>query len=593
MTSASALEFKVIACCSESPPSVSILGEEPLRGHLGTVRKGSIAIGGKEKAVAPWCLAEEYDWGGAQLDKHEEHTWRRLAHRNLVPLLCVCWIEPAILGKTAIVVPYMEYGNLTMYVKNNGDCDRLSLMTDAADGLLYLHDVVMIAHGNVKPENILIGSNGRAVLSDLRASTSVAFKPGSLDRIEFNPDSLPYHAPEIFDNSVAYPSRPGIRRSRTTLSDIYAYGMVLYEIHGGRLPQTVDECLDEKRELSLDESMCLSVLPATLSDQAREAQKFQIDNLRRIDHDKFLKFWDTCILGPDQVGLVMTHMYFGTLARYLRHEPNALRLPLVVDVVQGVAYLHEKGFVHGDIHPSKIFVSYARKAFLSAYTVSPSGSSLGATSEQFRQRRAGGEAYNAPELSEDRASKASDMYSFGALVCEHVKREQHMWGGLSHRNILELFGVCEIAGFPQMPQIALISPFMERGNLGDYLKKNPQCDRLSLMTDCASGLLYLHDTAKVVHGDLKMANVLIDDEEHALLADFGLSTTVLPGLEPSNEQRRAIFSLPYCAPELIDQKAVYQEDPGTVWSKTTMSDMYAFAMLIYAVRHSPIDPRGI
>ncbi|EJD49409.1 kinase-like protein [Auricularia subglabra TFB-10046 SS5] len=164
---------------------------------------------------------------------------------------------------------------------------------------------------------------------------------------------------------------------------------------------------------------------------------------------------------------------------------------------------------------------------------------------------------------------------------EHVKREQCMWEGLEHRNILRLYGVCEISG--PIPQIALVSPFMERGNLRDFLARAPNCNRLPLMGDCAAGLLYLHDTVKVVHGDIKMGNVLIDGDGRAVLADFGLSTTVLPGPDRSNEMRLTSYSLTYCAPELINGEAIYANNPGTKRSKTTMSDIYAFAVLIFVM----------
>ena len=42
------------------------------------------------------------------------------------------------------------------------------------------------------------------------------------------------------------------------------------------------------------------------------------------------------------------------------------------------------------------------------------------------------------------------------------------------------------------------------------------------LLDVSRGMLYLH-SAKIVHGDLKARNVLISDDEQALVADFGLA----------------------------------------------------------------------
>ena len=49
--------------------------------------------------------------------------------------------------------------------------------------------------------------------------------------------------------------------------------------------------------------------------------------------------------------------------------------------------------------------------------------------------------------------------------------------------------------------------------------------RLSVALDVASGMQYLHTRPQeaIVHGDLKTSNLLIDDEGHVIIADFGMS----------------------------------------------------------------------
>lgn len=86
-----------------------------------------------------------------------------------------------------------------------------------------------------------------------------------------------------------------------------------------------------------------------------------------------------------------------------------------------------------------------------------------------------------------------------------------MWKRLSHPNILSLLGIT-------VAPLQLISNWMSGGDLPEYLKKNPDADRLSLvgshhiasipphscnqLSDVARGLCYLH-SCNVVHGDLK------------------------------------------------------------------------------------------
>ena len=87
---------------------------------------------------------------------------------------------------------------------------------DVAGGLAALHDAGYL-HGDIKPENIRLDADGRAVLLDLgfarravdHASRAVAPRPGS----------LPYIAPEQARGE-----------SGTIQSDVFALGVVLYEL---------------------------------------------------------------------------------------------------------------------------------------------------------------------------------------------------------------------------------------------------------------------------------------------------------------------------------------------------------------------------
>lgn len=161
-------------------------------------------------------------------------------------------------------------------------------------------------------------------------------------------------------------------------------------------------------------------------------------------------------------------------------------------------------------------------------------------------------------------------------------REISAWRRLQHPNVLPFYGICQVgSGSRLASQHALLSPYLKAGNLLEYLHRNPQADRLQLMIDVASGLAYLHDEVEIVHGDIKAENILITDDGAAVLADFGLSTTVQPGDKPTGNQIRQLYTLAYCAPELVDDQAHYAASPNVIRSKTTMSDVYAYGMLLY------------
>ncbi|KAF8602351.1 kinase-like protein, partial [Ceratobasidium sp. AG-I] len=99
-------------------------------------------------------------------------------------------------------------------------------------------------------------------------------------------------------------------------------------------------------------------------------------------------------------------------------------------------------------------------------------------------------------------------------------REIHTWSKCEHRYVLKLFGLVQFRG-----HIGMVSPWVTRGSLNNYLMDNPSVNRPRLSMQVADGLAYLHSCGVVsklfIHGDLKGANVLLSDSNDPLLTDFG------------------------------------------------------------------------
>jgi len=97
--------------------------------------------------------------------------------------------------------------------------------------------------------------------------------------------------------------------------------------------------------------------------------------------------------------------------------------------------------------------------------------------------------------------------------------------------------------------------------------------------DVASGLGYLHHTLKppIVHGDLKGNNVLVTEDFHAVLSDFGLSRVIGDLVGPSANTTGAIGgSVRWQAPELV------LEDENVPNIRPNFSsDIWAFACTAY------------
>jgi len=146
------------------------------------------------------------------------------------------------------------------------------------------------------------------------------------------------------------------------------------------------------------------------------------------------------------------------------------------------------------------------------------------------------------------------------------------WRALRHPNVLPLLGVTVAEN-----QFVMVSEWMGRGNIKSFTKSNIKANRLRLLVEVTRGLIYMHDQG-VIHGDLKGANILIDRDCHACLADFSLLTI-------TTEQSTIVSSrvqggtVQWMSPELIHPESFDLKKS----IPTKESDCYALGMVIYEV----------
>ncbi|KXN91157.1 Serine/threonine-protein kinase sepA [Leucoagaricus sp. SymC.cos] len=151
-------------------------------------------------------------------------------------------------------------------------------------------------------------------------------------------------------------------------------------------------------------------------------------------------------------------------------------------------------------------------------------------------------------------------------------KELVTWAHLSHSNVLPFYGVFSVNDTPSP-----VLPWMENGNLSNYLTKNPKSPRLYLIMDIVSGLAYLH-RVNVIHGDLKTQNVLVSNEGRAVLADFGLVNTTTATAAGFTNPGDA-FSNRWTAPEML----VGLEHSGPLPKPSTSGDIWSLACLMYEI----------
>ncbi|KAF9645564.1 kinase-like protein [Thelephora ganbajun] len=166
------------------------------------------------------------------------------------------------------------------------------------------------------------------------------------------------------------------------------------------------------------------------------------------------------------------------------------------------------------------------------------------------------------------------------------RREVVAWRHLRHPHILPLIGV-----ILERHRFAMVSKWMDHGNINEFIKNNKGANRVQLLIDAANGLEYVH-SINMVHGDLKGANILINQGLRACLVDFGLSTivgverraaanasSILVASKESLMSFTAGGTVRWMSPELLDPDRFGITDDRP----TKKSDCYALGMVMYEV----------
>ncbi|CAD6239518.1 unnamed protein product [Miscanthus lutarioriparius] len=157
--------------------------------------------------------------------------------------------------------------------------------------------------------------------------------------------------------------------------------------------------------------------------------------------------------------------------------------------------------------------------------------------------------------------------------CEEFVNGVISIGRTSHINIVSLFGFC-LEGSKR----ALIYEYMPNGSLDKYIySENPKAilgwyKLYTIAIGIARGLEYLHHSCntRIVHFDIKPQNILLDQNFHPKIADFGLAK--LCHTKESKLSMTSARGTPgFIAPE------VHSRTFGVVSAK---SDVYSYGMML-------------
>ncbi|NWU96419.1 RIPK2 kinase, partial [Upupa epops] len=169
----------------------------------------------------------------------------------------------------------------------------------------------------------------------------------------------------------------------------------------------------------------------------------------------------------------------------------------------------------------------------------------------------------------------------------HLLQEAEILHKARFSYILPILGICNEPEF-----LGIVTEYMTNGSLNQLLHGKdaypdlPWCLRYRILYEIALGVNYLHNMSPpLLHHDLKTQNILLDDEFHVKIADFGMSKWRVISMS----QSRSETSLPeggtivYMPPE--------DYNPSQKSRASVKHDIYSYAIIMWEVmsRKQPFE----
>ncbi|KAF2546433.1 hypothetical protein F2Q70_00020683 [Brassica cretica] len=181
-------------------------------------------------------------------------------------------------------------------------------------------------------------------------------------------------------------------------------------------------------------------------------------------------------------------------------------------------------------------------------------------------------------LPDGRVVAVKQLKIGGGQGDREFKAEVETISRVHHRHLLSLVGYCISEN-----RRLLIYDYVPNNNLYFHLHGTPGLDwatRVKIAAGAARGLAYLHEDChpRIIHRDIKSSNILLDNNFHPLVSDFGLAKLALDC--NTHITTRVMGTFGYMAPEYASSGKL-----------TEKSDVFSFGVVLLELvtGRKPVD----
>ncbi|PHU19014.1 hypothetical protein BC332_10165 [Capsicum chinense] len=461
-------------------------------GVSGTVYKGTLSDG---IPVAVKKLSETKE--GMREFAETSGTIAGIKHPNLVTLMGCC------AGKNQLLLIYEYIGTTSLEDALFGSDDELRARLDwqtrckiclgLAEGLSFLHEgsKLDIIHGDIKPENILLDDDLNPKIDN--------FGFARLYHKQKSGGTSSYTAPEVKD------------RPLEASADVYSFAVVMLVLFSGRKIKTPRA--GAETVYLVDE--------AQIKNETETLMELIDQNLNYDGHDAavILTLAMKCINSPPSSRDTMP-----TIVEELK-KLNSTLIKLEVALWYWADYLYiakadsfgprDKELEPVELYPGGLYNYRKIKAATNNFHVA-NRIGEGGFGTVYKGTLLNGTVVAVKKLSVTQEG----MWEFA--------EKSRAIAFIKHPNLLTLMGCCA-----EKNQLLLIYEFIGTTSLEDALfgSDDELRKRLDWQTRCeiclglAEGLAFLHEGSKqeIIHGDIKPAYILLDDDLNPKISDFGFA----------------------------------------------------------------------